>query len=105
MVWYKPWSKGSGIPETKCVLNGVSIPQVSKSSGDWVVDGRWGYHAKARLEPGIKEVSVTLRAVSWVDLTAIKMYPWFLLLSWLLQLGGVKKTTNCLILYQHKTQV
>ncbi|CAM9177656.1 unnamed protein product, partial [Laminaria digitata] len=28
MVWYKPWSNGSGIPETKCVLNGVSIPQV-----------------------------------------------------------------------------
>eukprot|EP00903_Cladosiphon_okamuranus_P010912 g10308.t1 len=28
MVWYQPWSNGSGIPETKCVLNGVSIPQV-----------------------------------------------------------------------------
>lgn len=23
-----PWAVGSGIPETKCVLNGVSIPQV-----------------------------------------------------------------------------
>ena len=31
MVWYKPWSNGSGIPETKCVLNGVSIPQVSEA--------------------------------------------------------------------------
>ncbi|CAM9787116.1 unnamed protein product [Ectocarpus sp. 6 AP-2014] len=28
MVWYQPWSNGSGIPETKCLLNGVSIPQV-----------------------------------------------------------------------------
>ncbi|CAM9437151.1 unnamed protein product [Pylaiella littoralis] len=28
LVWYQPWSNGSGIPETKCVLNGVAIPQV-----------------------------------------------------------------------------
>lgn len=28
LVVWNPWSAGSGIPETKCVLNGVSIPQV-----------------------------------------------------------------------------
>ncbi len=32
MVWYQPWSNGSGIPETKCVLNGVSIPQASTTT-------------------------------------------------------------------------
>lgn len=34
MVWYQPWSNGSGIPETKCVLNGVSIPQVIEAHGE-----------------------------------------------------------------------
>ncbi|CAM9288352.1 unnamed protein product, partial [Hapterophycus canaliculatus] len=32
MVWFQPWSNGSGIPETKCVLNGVSIPQARNNN-------------------------------------------------------------------------
>ncbi|CAM9541998.1 unnamed protein product, partial [Choristocarpus tenellus] len=32
LVWFKPLSAGSGIPETKCVLNGVSIPQARAST-------------------------------------------------------------------------
>ncbi|CAM9378944.1 unnamed protein product, partial [Discosporangium mesarthrocarpum] len=32
MVWVKPASMGSGIPETKCVLNGVNIPEVLSPS-------------------------------------------------------------------------
>ena len=50
MVWYKPWSNGSGIPETKCVLNGVSIPQVSDAAAidPSIVRMEWDVHPSSQ---------------------------------------------------------